>query len=81
MASTEKEVRQIAYAISTAIYQQGSPTKGAYKYTKNGKRINWVSGVVADNKQKITDRVRGVVKDTTELVLSNIAKDFNQRVK
>tara|TARA_Y100001937_G_scaffold15886_1_gene21832 strand:+ start:3233 stop:3739 length:507 start_codon:yes stop_codon:yes gene_type:complete len=80
MASTQKEARNIAFAIQMAIYKQGSPTKGAYKYTRNGKRINWISGTVADNKSKIQKTIQKLFKNQMETTLRNIAKDFNQKV-
>ena len=80
MASTNKEARSIAFAIQAAIYKEGSPTRGAYKYTKNGRRINWVSGAVDDNKKKISNTIQKIFKNQLETTLKNVAKDFNQKL-
>ena len=38
IASGEREVKNIAFAIRQKIFQEGSPTKGSLKFSKTGKR-------------------------------------------
>ena len=60
-ASTENEVRKIAYAISRRISIEGTPTKGAFKYTDNGRRTGFIEQVINTNKQQITKDIQAAV--------------------
>lgn len=59
----DKEIRQVAWAIRTAIFKQGSPTskpnkfnsKGAFSFTKNGRRIGFAEYVIDNYSKKIVE--------------------------
>ena len=38
-----KEKRRIALAILSAAEEQGIPTRGAKKFSKNGRRVGWIT--------------------------------------
>lgn len=57
LASKEKEVNSIAYVIGRAIAKEGSPTKGSYKHSKNGRRTNWIEVVLSENEEIINDHL------------------------
>jgi hypothetical protein len=75
LASQEKEVNSIAWAIATAIKKQGSPTKGAYRYTKNGKRTNWIDEVLGANEKIIADHIEEAMVTEYELRFNNTLID------
>jgi len=46
IASTSKMARSVAWAIAKAIVREGSPTKGAFKFSRNGKRTGWIDDAI-----------------------------------
>lgn len=78
IASQEKEVNSIAWAIATKIKQEGIPTRGAMKFSKNGRRTNWIEAVLFDNEQIITDYIERAMGAQIEIVLTDITKQINR---
>ena len=81
IASGNKEVKNVAFAIQEKIFQEGSPTKGSFKFAPNGRRKGFIDFVI-DNKIDPILSVLGddIFKDFDTLV-SNITKDFNKKNK
>ena len=81
MASTNKEVRSIAYAISKAIQQQGIPTRGAHKYSKVGRRTLWITATVTNNRSRIAQAIRSNFKKQIDVTMTNIIRETNKKLK
>ena len=79
----DKEVRQVAWAIRTAIYQQGSPTvignkfnsQASYSHTKNGRRMLFTEYVI-DTYTKTIVQMAGkeLLKETSQPIFNAVKK-------
>lgn len=56
-----KEAERAAWAIATAIKREGSPTKGAYQYTNNGRRTEFIETVVNESLDRIVSEFRNAL--------------------
>ncbi len=76
IASGEKEIKNAAYAIQRKIYNEGTPTSGSYKYSKNGRRTDWIQFVAESNTAKINKRLVAFIGEEINTTLFNIAKQI-----
>ena len=81
LASEEKEVNAIAFLIGRAIRDQGSPTRGAYKYSKNGKRKDWIGQVLEANEQIIFDHIEQASIANVEVRFNKVLIDIDKLIK
>lgn len=51
-------VRQLAFIFQRAIKEQGSPTRGSFKYTNNGRRKDFSLQVISEKYEFITNTVQ-----------------------
>ena len=63
MASSNKNVRSIAFAIANTQIKNtnngfGMPTKGSLKYSKTGKRTGWLTDTINDKENTILEQVQ-----------------------
>jgi len=58
------------WPIIKTIEKEGTPTRGSYKHSKNGRRTDFVSVVINDNKKVITEEVN-------EQLLSVLGQSIN----
>lgn len=65
---------RVARNIQNAIRRQGSPTRGSYKFSKNGRRTGWVSHTLKVNQPKIAESIRAAAKKQIEIIIVNIAR-------
>lgn len=77
-ASTENEVRQIAYAISKRISIEGTPTKGSYDpaITNNGRRKGWIDHVAKKSEKLITKEIQSAVNKDIEILFTKLPKEI-----
>lgn len=94
MASTQKQIRSIAYAIRQAIFYEGIPTTGraerkhpskykatgAFKYSKVGRRTAWISVTVKNNQDKITEAITKAFGKTINLTLVNAVRQSQKTI-
>ena len=81
IANEEEEIESIAYAIQTKIFQEGSPTFGSFKYSNNGRRKEWIEYVLENNEKEITEAVTDAFGNEVEVLLANIIKGVDKRIK
>ena len=81
LASEEKEVNAIAFLIGRAIRDQGSPTRGAYKYSNNGKRKDWIGQVLEANEQIIFDHIEQASIANVEVRFNKVLIDIDKLIK
>jgi hypothetical protein len=55
IATGESEIKSMAYAIQTKIYQEGSPTLGSFAFSDNGRRTDFVKFTFEENAKVITE--------------------------
>ena len=46
IASGDKDVKSIAFAIQNTIHKEGMPTKGSFKFSNNGRRKGFIDFVI-----------------------------------
>lgn len=81
IASDEDEVNSIAWAIAIAIKKQGSPTRGAYKYSKNGKRTDWIGQVLEANERIIVEHIEQASIVEVEVKFNNVIINMDKLIK
>lgn len=75
IATGEREVKNIAFAIRHKIYQEGSPTKGSLKFSKTGKRDEFIQVMLDENANIIFQMVFDLFSREVAISLRNtIAK-------
>ena len=88
IASSNKEARSIAFAISRAIYLEGVPTtgrrtpkgKGAFRFSKVGRRTAWISHTAKTNKYIIKESVIKAFKNQINTSITNYIRNTNKAV-
>lgn len=63
----------VIYQINKAVFEQGTPTKGSFRYSKNGRRTGFVDQVA--NKFKLR-----MLKDTREAVTLDFRNRFEKMI-
>lgn len=58
-----KKSLSVAFAIATVQKRSGMPTPGSYKYSRTGKRRDWVEEAFKNNDDKITEAVRAMSRE------------------
>ena len=58
ISDPKKSQRSIAFAIATAIGRHGTPLRGSYEHTRNGRRKNFISITLKKNKELIESTVK-----------------------
>ena len=77
IASGEKEVKNIAFAIRQKIFKEGTPTAGSYKFSKNGRRKEWVDITIKNNTAEISEKLALFIGENVNIVLNNIVTNIN----
>lgn len=81
IASEQREIQSIAFAIGKAIEREGSPTRGAYKFSKNGRRTNWINEVLAGNEEIIAEKIDAALTADYEVKINNVLIDVEKLIK
>ena len=89
IASGNKEVKSIAFAIQQVIFKEGSPTdgssrkgtKGSFAFTPNGRRKGFIDFVIENKLDPILSVLSDEVFQDFDTLVSNITKDFNKKNK
>jgi len=78
IATGSDEIRNVAYAIRQAIFKQGSPTKGAFKFTSNGRRVGFAQYVMDQYTKTIVRMAStGIVQEFTQPI-RNAVRETNK---
>jgi hypothetical protein len=77
IATGEKEIKNIAFAIRQKIFQEGSPTKGSLKFSNSGKRDDFIQVMLDENANVIFQMVFDLFSREVAISLRNtIAKQI-----
>ena len=79
IASGNKEVKNVAFAIQQKIFQEGSPTKGSFKFAPNGRRKGFIDFVIDNKIDPILSLLEDDIFKDFDTLVSNITKDFNKK--
>jgi len=81
IASGDKEKKNIAFAIQQKIFKEGSPTKGSFKFSPNGRRKGFIDFVIDNKLDDILAKFEDSVFKDFDTLVNNITKDFNKKNK
>lgn len=80
IASGDKEVRSMAFAIQTKIFKEGIPTKGSLRFSKTGKRVGWFSSVLDKEEENIQGILTDLAGEDVQITLDNKVTEINQNI-
>jgi hypothetical protein len=63
---TEKEAKGIAFAIARKQVKEGMPTNGSYRFTKTGKRTEFIQEAIIKEVPKLLDLFAGLQLELTK---------------
>lgn len=65
---TEKQALGIAFAIANKHKKEGLPTRGSYRYSKNGKRKNYIEDAILLRTKQIEQLIGDLENELTKLI-------------
>ena len=81
IASGDKEVKSIAFAIQNTIHKEGIPTKGSFKFSNNGRRKGFIDFVIDNELDGVYNELEQQVFEGYDDAIATIVKDFNIKNK
>lgn len=78
IASGDKDVKNAAFAIRQKIYKEGSPTKGSFQFSKNGRRKGFIDFVIENKLDFVYTELEKQVFEDYDASIATIVKDFNK---
>lgn len=80
-----KEATSIAFAIANKMKKEGMPTKNAFKYTKNGRRTNFIGEGIKEATPKVIETINKVFSEVVNMIMvqafTEISKKNSESVK
>jgi len=81
IASGDKEVKSIAFAIQNTIHKEGIPTKGSFKFSNNGRKKGFIDFVIDNELDGVYNELEQQVFEGYDDAIATIVKDFNKNNK
>ena len=81
IASGDKEVKSLAFAIQNTIHKEGIPTKGSFKFSNNGRRKGFIDFVIDNELDDVYNELEKQVFEGYDDAIATIVKDFNKKNK
>jgi len=81
IASGDKEVKSMAFAIQNTIHKEGIPTKGSFKFSNNGRRKGFIDFVIDNELNDVYNELEEQVFEGYDDAIATIVKDFNKNNK
>lgn len=81
IASGDKDVKSMAFAIQNTIHKEGIPTKGSFKFSNNGRRKGFIDFVIDNELDGVYNELEQQVFDGYDDAIATIVKDFNIKNK
>jgi len=81
IASGDKEVKSMAFAIQNTIHKEGIPTKGSFKFSNNGRRKGFIDFVIDNELDGVYNELEQQVFKGYDDAIATIVKDFNKKNK
>ena len=74
----DKEIKSLAFAIQQTIFKEGSPTKGSFKFSNNGRRKGFIDFVIENKLDFVYTELEKQVFEDYDASIATIVKDFNK---
>ena len=81
IASGDKKVKSLAFAIQQTIHKEGMPTKGSFKFSNNGRRKGFIDFVIDNELDEVYKELEQQVFEGYDDAIATIVKDFNIKNK
>ena len=81
IASGDKDVKSLAFAIQNTIHKEGIPTKGSFKFSNNGRRKGFIDFVIDNELDDVYNELEKEVFEGYDDAIATIVKDFNKKNK
>tara|TARA_R100001198_G_C5099091_1_gene132064 strand:+ start:24 stop:515 length:492 start_codon:yes stop_codon:yes gene_type:complete len=81
IASGDKDVKSMAFAIQNTIHKEGIPTKGSFKFSNNGRRKGFIDFVIDNELDGVYNELEQQVFKGYDDAIATIVKDFNIKNK
>lgn len=81
IASGDKDVKSLAFAIQNTIHKEGIPTKGSFKFSNNGRRKGFIDFVIDNELDDVYNELEKQVFEGYDDAIATIVKDFNKKNK
>ena len=81
IASGDKDVKSMAFAIQNTIHKEGIPTKGSFKFSNNGRRKGFIDFVIDNELDGVYNELEQQVFEGYDDAIATIVKDFNKKNK
>jgi len=81
IASGDKEIKSIAFAIQNTIHKEGIPTKGSFKFSNNGRRKGFIDFVIDNELDFAFNELEEQVFEGYDDAIATIVKDYNKNNK
>lgn len=81
IASGDKDVKSLAFAIQNTIHKEGIPTKGSFKFSNNGRRKGFIDFVIDNELDGVYNELEQQVFKGYDDAIATIVKDFNKSNK
>ena len=81
IASGDKDVKSMAFAIQNTIHKEGIPTKGSFKFSNNGRRKGFIDFVIDNELDQVYNELEQQVFKGYDDAIATIVKDFNIKNK
>ena len=79
IASGDKDVKSLAFAIKNTIHKEGIPTKGSFKFSNNGRRKGFIDFVIDNELDDVYNELEKQVFEGYDDAIATIVKDFNKK--
>mgnify|MGYP003636543724 FL=1 len=74
----DKEIKSLAFAIQQTIFKEGSPTKGSFRFSNNGRRKGFIDFVIENKLDFVYTELEKKVFEDYDASIATIVKDFNK---
>ena len=74
----DKEIKSLAFAIQQTIFKEGSPTKGSFRFSNNGRRKGFIDFVIENKLDFVYTELEKQVFEGYDASIATIVKDFNK---
>ncbi|QDP46518.1 MAG: hypothetical protein GOVbin4342_43 [Prokaryotic dsDNA virus sp.] len=79
IVSGDKKVKSLAFAIQQTIHKEGSPTKGSFRFSNNGRRKGFIDFVISEELNDIYNELEEQVFKGYDAAIATIVNDFNSK--
>ena len=74
IASGDKDVKSLAFAIQNTIHKEGIPTKGSFKFSNNGRRKGFIDFVIDNELDDVYNELEKEVFEGYDDAIATIVK-------